>query len=243
MKSTLIGVAAGLAVTFGSAAAAQAQMQWTDQGFVSVNLGVQAPSRTLTTETTRTIYDEEASFNSTQDVGGGAFFDIAAGYKVWRNLAVGVGITRVGSTADLTVDARIPDPVFFDLPRSVRVQLPDAEHSQTAINLTGTWIMPVTDKIDVGYQFGPTIFLVSQDMPGVATVTEPDPTVSLAFESVDKTTMGIHFGVDVTYMVNPRFGFGGIARYTWGSADLIDTGEDSLTLGGFQIGGGLRVRF
>jgi hypothetical protein len=60
---------------------------------------------------------------------------------------------------------------------------------------------------------------------------------------VDKTTIGIHFGVDVTYMVNPRFGFGGIARYTWGSADLAGTDEDSLTLGGFQIGGGLRVRF
>jgi hypothetical protein len=104
--------------------------------------------------------------------------------------------------------------------------------------------MPVTDKIDVGYQFGPTIFLVSQDIPGVPTISEPGPTISsLPLESSDKTTVGIHFGVDVTYMVNPRFGVGGIARYTWGSADLDETDDESLTLGGFQIGGGLRVRF
>ncbi len=44
-------------------------------------------------------------------------------------------------------------------------------------------------------------------------------------------------------MLNPRFGVGGIARYTWGSADLDETSDDSLTLGGFQIGAGLRVRF
>ena len=244
MNRVLIGLAAGVALTVGSAQTARAQMQWTDQAFVSVNFGAQAPSRTLTTQTTPTIYDEPASFSSTQDVGGGAFFDISGGYKLWENLAVGIGITHVGRTADLAIDARIPDPLFFDRPRSVTLSAPDAHHSQTAINLTGTWIMPVTDKIDVGYQFGPTIFLVSQDVPGVPTISEPGPTFSsLPLDSNDKTTLGIHFGVDVTYMVNPRFGVGGIARYTWGSAELVENDDESLTVGGFQIGGGLRVRF
>jgi hypothetical protein len=103
--------------------------------------------------------------------------------------------------------------------------------------------MPITDKIDIGYQFGPSIFLVSQDLPGVPTITEPGPTItSLPLESVDKTTIGIHFGVDVTYMITPRYGVGGIARYSWGSADLTGTNE-SVTVGGFQIGAGVRVRF
>ena len=148
-----------------------------------------------------------------------------------------------GSTADLTVNASIPDPLFFDRPRNVTTSVADAHHSQTAINLTGTWVMPITDKIDIGYQFGPTIFLVSQDLPGVPTITEPGPTItSLPLASEDKTTVGVHFGVDLTYMVTPRFGVGGIARYSWGSADLAGA-DDSLTVGGFQIGAGLRVRF
>ncbi len=246
MKSTLITLASGVALTLATALPASAQMQWTDKAFVTVNFGAQAPSQSLVSVTTPDIYNEPASFASTQDVGGGAFFDIAGGYKVWQNLALGIGITHVGSTADLTVNASIPDPLFFDSPRNVIVPVPDAHHSQTAINLTGTWVMPITDKIDIGYQFGPTIFLVSQDLPGApapGAITEPGPVVSsLPLESEDKTTVGIHFGVDLTYMVTPRFGVGGIARYSWGSADLAGA-DESLTVGGFQIGVGGRVRF
>ena len=243
MKRTLIVFATGVAFGLSTAQTAHAQMTWTDKAFASVNFGAQAPSQTLTATTTPDIYNEPASFSSTQDVGGGAFFDIAGGYKVWRNLAVGLGITHVGSKADLAVNASIPDPLFFDQPRLVTTSVPGAKHSQTAINLTGTWVMPITDKIDIGYQFGPTIFLVSQDIPGVPTISEPGPTItSLPLDSADKTTVGIHFGVDLTYMITPRYGVGGIARYTWGSADIAGA-EESVTVGGFQIGGGLRVRF
>jgi hypothetical protein len=246
MKSTLITIASGVVLTLATALPATAQMQWTDKAFASINFGAQAPSQSLTSATTPDIYGEPAKFASTQDVGGGAFFDIAGGYKVWRNLAVGIGVTHVGSTADLTVNASIPDPLFFDAPRNVIVTVPDAHHSQTAINLTGTWVMPITDKIDIGYQFGPTIFLVSQDLPGApaaGAITEPGPVVSsLPLESEDKTTVGIHFGVDLTYMITPRFGVGGIARYSWGSAEFAGA-DDNVTVGGFQIGAGLRVRF
>jgi hypothetical protein len=244
MKRTLIMLATGVAFSLSSAGFASAQqMTWTDKAFASVNFGGQAPSRSLSTTTTPDIYGEPASFASTQDVGGGFWFDINGGYKVWQNLAVGIGITHVGSKADLIVDASIPDPLFPDQPRLVTTSVPNAKHSQTAINLTGTWVWPVTDKIDVGYQFGPTIFLVSQDLPGVPTISEPGPTITaLPLESIDKTTVGIHFGVDVTYMITPRYGVGGIARYSWGSADLAGT-DESVTVGGFQIGAGFRVRF
>jgi outer membrane protein with beta-barrel domain len=243
MKRTSFMLAAGVTCLLGLAPSAHAQMAWTDKGFVNVSVGAQAPSRSLATNQTPEIYGEASSFASTQDVGGGAFFDISGGYKVWRNLVAGIGITHVGSTTDLTVDARIPDPLLFDAPRSVTTTVNDVHHSQTAINLTGTWMMPVTDKVDVGYQFGPTIFLVSQDLPGVPTVSEPGPTItSLPLEKSDKTTVGLHFGIDVTYLVTPRFGVGGLVRYTWGSVDL-DGADDSLTVGGFQIGVGARLRF
>jgi hypothetical protein len=243
MNRTLMIAATGVALCLWSASDAQAQMQWTDKVFLNVNIGAQAPSQSLTAETTPEIYGEAASFVSKQDVGGGAFFDISGGYKLWSNLAVGIGITHVGSKGDLTVDANIPDDLVFDHLRPVTVVLPDAKHSQTAINLSGTWMMPVTDKIDVGYVFGPTIFLASQDLPGIPTFSEPGPTItSLPRENVDKTTVGIHFGVDGTYLVTPRYGVGVLVRYTWGSADIAGEG-DSVTLGGFQIGAGLRVRF
>jgi len=246
MKSTLrtlMTAAAILATSAVLAPPAYAQMQWTDKGFANVSFGVLAPSHTLTTDTTFDIYGETASQVASQDVGGGAFFDISGGYKVWKNLAAGIGITFVGSSSDLIVNAQIPHPGFFDRPRAVSATPTDAKHGQTAINLTGTWMMPVTDKIDVGFQFGPTIFLVSQDVPGTLQVAEPGPTVTSAtLTKDDHTTVGIHFGIDATYLITPRYGAGLLVRYSVGSVDIVGA-SDGLTLGGFQIGFGGRVRF
>jgi hypothetical protein len=240
---TLIAAAVVIATSAVLVPSAHAQMQWTDKGFANVSFGVQAPSQDLTTDTTFDIYGEAASQVAAQQVGGGAFFDISGGYKVWKNLAVGVGLTFVGSSSDLQVNAQIPDPDFFDRPRAVSTTLTDAKHRQTAINLTGTWMMPVTDKVDVGFQFGPTIFLVSQDVPGTIQVTEPGPTITSAeLAKDDHTSFGVHFGIDATYLITPKIGAGILVRYSYGSVDIVGA-SDSLTLGGFQIGFGGRFRF
>ena len=235
-----------LAICALTAPAAEAQMTWTDQGFVNASVGVQGGSHSLATSTEFTIYDEPGSLTTTQEVGGGAFFDISGGYKVWRNLAVGIGLSRVGSEADVTVDARVPDPIRFDQPRSATASASGAKYSEVAVHLSGTWMMPVTDKVDVGFAFGPTIFLVSQDLPSAldpGDISEPGPTIrQVRLTSADKTTLGVHFGLDATYLVTPRIGAGVLVRYSVGSADL-EGATDSLTVGGFQIGGGVRLRF
>jgi len=239
MKAAVLSVV----VCTAFAQSAQAQMTWTDKGFVNVSFGVQTGSHTLGTSSDFDLYDELGHLDTTHDVDGGALFDISGGYKVWRNLAVGIGFSRVKSDADVAISARVPDPIEFDRPRSITATASGAEHSETAIYLVGTWMMPVTDKVDVGFSFGPTIFSVKQDVPTAVAVSEPGPTVtSTTFTSVDKTTVGVTFGVDVTYLVTPRIGAGGLIRYSVGSADL-DGASDSLTLGGFQIGAGVRFRF
>ena len=168
MKRTLIMLVSGVALTLATASTAGAQMQWTDQAFVSVNLGAQAPSQSLTTRTTPDIYNEPASFETTQDVGGGAFFDIAGGYKVWRNLAVGHRHharreqDRSRGQRQHSRPAVLRSAALGHDHRARRQPLADRDQPDR------TWVMPITDKIDIGYQFGPTIFLVSQDLPGRA---------------------------------------------------------------------------
>ena len=228
--------------------AAEAQMTWTDRGFVNASVGVQGGSRTLSTSSQFDIYGsqefgERATLDTSQDVGGGAFFDLSGGYKVWRNLAVGIGFTRVGSDSDVSVNASVPDPLFADRPRSVSTTATNSKYSEVAVNLSGTWMMPVTDKVDVGFAFGPTIFSVSQDVPTSISVSEPGATITAtSFNRVDKTTMGVHFGVDTTYLIRPKLGAGAFLRYTVGSVDL-EGAEDNLTVGGFQIAFGVRYRF
>jgi hypothetical protein len=239
MKAGLLclGMCAAVAST------AQAQMTWTDQAFVNVSGGFQGGSGTLATATTFDLYDEQGTVASTQDVSGGGLFDVSAGYKVWRNLAVGLGFSHSGSTSDAAITASVPSPLVFDQLRNVSASASGLKHSENTIHLMGTWMVPVTDKIDVGLSAGPSIFHVKQQLPSAVTVSEPGPTVSsVSVNDATKTTVGINLGVDVTYLVTKRMGVGGLARYTWGSADLDGT-SDSLTVGGFQIGGGLRLRF
>jgi len=225
------------------APAAQAQMTWTDKGFLNVTGGIQTGSHTLATDSTFTLYREPATVVTTQDVNGGGFFDLSAGYKVWRNVALGVAYSWTSSKADGVVSASIPDPRFFDQPRAVTASAPDLNHTEGAIHIMGVYMVPVTDKIDVALSAGPTIFQVKQDLPGALTVTEPGPSVTgAAVTEVNKTTVGLNLGVDVTYLITKKIGVGGLARYTRGSADL-DGATEKLTVGGFQVGGGVRVRF
>ena len=222
---------------------ASAQMAWTDKGFFNLDGGLQTGSGDFAVTTPFELYGEAGSVASAQDIKGGGFFNLSGGYKVWRNLAIGVGLTFTGSSADASVTASVPDPLVFDNLRTVNASATDVGHSEIQFHITGTWMIPVTDKIDVGLNFGPTFFSVSQDVPNGVTVTEPGPTVTeVTVDELDESAIGIHFGVDVNYMVNKRFGFGGMARYVWGSADVENAG-DKLSLGGFQLGGGLRVRF
>jgi hypothetical protein len=241
-----------LAVVFGAliAAPAQAQMTWTDKAFLNVNVGAQTGSHTLDTTGTFDLYGEQGSLSTTQDVKGGGLFDISGGYKVWRNLAVGIGYSHTGSDTDVAIAANVPDPIFFDRLRPLTAVSSGAKHSENVIHFQGTWIVPVTDKADVGFSFGPSIFNVKQDLPTAITVNEPGPTLaSTTIVSEKKTAVGFNLGMDVNYFFTKKvrfytkqIGAGLLLRYARASVDF-DGANDSLSVGGFQIAVGLRVRF
>jgi len=220
------------------------QMQWTDRGFVSINFGGQVGSHDLASTQSIPLFDESATVTSSQSVGSGGLFDISGGYRVWHNIAVSLGYTHTGSKDDLNVSGSIPDPLIFDQPHPFTATLSGAKHSENVINIDAVYMMPVTDKIDVGFSLGPSIFSVNQDVAGNFSQTNPVPTLV----SESHTTGGFNIGVDVTYLLGTlpglgkNWGVGGMARYTWGSTKLSNS-SDSLTLGGFQIGAGARVRF
>jgi len=218
-------------------------MQWTDKGYVSVNVGAQAGSHDLSESGSFPLYDETATFSSTNKVKGGAMFDIGGAYRVWgNNLLAGVTFSRVSSKSDGALTGSIPDPVFFDRPRAVSKSFAGLKHSENVVHINAIWMMPVANKIDVGVFAGPTIFSVKQDTISSLSITEPGPTVTSSVSSGSKTTVGFNAGVDVQYMVRKKWGVGGVARYAVGSVTLPGATE-KLSVGGFQIGAGGRVRF
>jgi hypothetical protein len=220
---------------------AQAQDRWSDKAFVNISGGGQAGSHTLDAVETFEIYNELATVTTSQKVGGGGLFDITTGYRVWDNLALGLGYSFTSGSTAGNLAASIPDPVFRNRPRSVTGPGPELSHAEHDIHIAGTWMWPIRPKLDVGLSFGPSIIIVKQEVPDDLTVTEPGPVVAPgSIRNVTATTVGINIGADVAYMVNKRFGVGGLLRYVWGSTDI--DGAD-LTVGGLQVGGGVRIRF
>ena len=237
---------AGLLAACLCAAAAPASAQqapFTEKGYAAVSGGFQAGSHDLSGTTTTTIYDESTTITSQQKVKSAPFFDIGGGYKITKTLAVGASYNWASSKSDATVSGKIPDPLFFDHPRDFTSTLPDAKHTENVINLNVAWIDSLTNKFSVTVAAGPSIFMVKQDLISpTVTVSENPFAVQTTTTSESKTTAGINIGVDVTYLIGPKWGVGGLARYTWGSVTLPNTTK-KLTVGGFQIGGGARLLF
>jgi outer membrane protein with beta-barrel domain len=219
-------------------------MQWTDKGYASVTVGVQVGSHDLATASSFPLFDETATATTTQDsVGGGPFFEIGGAYRVWgHNLLAGISYQHTSSHSNAALTASIPDPVVTDSPRTVTQTLNDAGHSENVVHLDAIWMMPVAEKLDVAIFGGPSIFSVKQDTVTSFQTTEPGPVVNAPLTEVSKTTVGINLGVDVQYLLGKKWGVGGLARYAWGSADITGA-TDSLTVGGFQLGVGGRLRF
>jgi hypothetical protein len=215
-------------------------MKWTDKGFAAADGGVQVGSKSFDTNATFDLYEEVATLDTVRKGKAGGFFDVRGGYKVWRNLAVGAGFSWYGNKSDVSINASVPDPIRHDQPRAVSLSAAGAKRSEAALHLTGTWMVPVTDKIDVGIGAGPSIFFVKNDTVTALNVTDPGPVTSAHIEKISKTAGGFHLGVDVRYMLTSRYGVGGLLRYTWAKANLPG---GKLTAGGVQLGGGVRVRF
>src|SRR5262245_37661741 len=95
MKKTTSIIA--LIVVFALIGASAARAQQTSQQpetktFVSISAGGQFGSQTFSSSTSFPLYGETATTATNQAVGGGFVFDASGAYRVWRNLAVGIGI-------------------------------------------------------------------------------------------------------------------------------------------------------
>jgi len=231
-------------------------INWTDRGFVNVNGGYQTQSRDFETTQTFRLYNETATVKAGYEIGAGALFDISGGVRVgpnggiWRNVGVGIGYSRFKNTDDLTVEATLPHPVFFDRPRTVTTTANDLEHTESAVHIFGLWMLPLSDKMDVAVFLGPTIFSIKQDLVTGVQIAQPEQSpftgaiTGIVQAKAKKTGVGVNVGADWSYMVTPQFGGGVFLRYAGGSVKL--EAEDlsvDLNVGGFQFGAGLRVRF
>lgn len=242
-----LGVAVAL-LSVSSVAAAQSRQNWTDWGFASFSLGVQPASRTHTVSGSFDLYDEQATFDASLGTGSSSLVDLMGGARVWRNVGVALGYSRYSDTVSTIVNARIPDPLFFDAHHGAAVAVDDLAHREGTVHLSAVYVMPLVfpriDMVEVMVYAGPSFFSLSKDVVqgySVAPGTSDIDVVDVAKVSGNGT--GIHFGVDVRYPVTKNIGAGLFLRRAAGSVDIPEVDGGSVDVGGASFGVGVRVRF
>ena len=242
-------LSAALAALLSSPAAAQGPAPLRS-GYVNINLGGQAKSSDFRETSTLPVYEELATFGVEHDIGGGGFFDLGAGVRVWRNVFAGFAYTtRFGSDRDAIVDASIPHPIFSDTFRLATTPV-SLGYSERAIHLHALWLMPITEEFDLGLFLGPSFFRVREDLLEGVTFSEGPDFSSVTLTNVDRRrasegATGFNIGVDGTYMVTRRLGGGAMIRFSHSTADmpLAGGGSAEVDAGGFDFAVGVRFRF
>ena len=254
MRSSLLALAT--LVAFASPAAAQES-----RIFAHFNFGFQAQGQDFTQTADLPLYDETGNWEAAHSIDGGPFFDLGGGYRILRNVSVGLSYTaRSGDSRDVTVNASVPSPIFTDTFRAVSGTATDLEHGEQAFHIQALWHVPVLVDFDVTLFAGPTIFRVKDELVASVETAEVGgdfSTVNLQSISTaeqNNTTTGFHLGIDTRYIFMRNVGFmrdvgaGAMLRYSRGSVDLAapagsGAATTSIDVGGLELGVGLRFTF
>ena len=224
---------------------------WLDRGYFSANVIYQTATPSFTQQQAWTYFAEPASVSIEYPGASAPGLDIAGGWRVWRNLAIGAGLAVVSRPSTTVVSGSMPNPLYANRPTTLSGGF-EAKHSETAIHVQASWTMPLKPRLVLMVFGGPSFVNVTQTIvqaEGIGT-SIPYPYDNGAITSANTTNQsgmafGFSAGADVTYFLSKTLGVGGIVRYALASADFPVTGQPSVPVkaGGLQVGGGLRVFF
>jgi hypothetical protein len=243
-KTTKIVLVAAFTAAAGSGGRAQIQQTPpapASMGFLNVNIGAQAASRSVDVRQTFPVYGETATVTMSRSIGSGALFDISAGYRVWRSVTAAIGFSNFSNSGDSTGRAMIPHPLVFNQFATVELSQSDLDHSERTVHLQASWLYPVTNEFDVTFAIGPSIFNVKQEVVNSVTVPAGTQNAVPNVASESKTALGVNLQLDGNYMVRRNLGAGVFIRYASRKIDLPSVQD--LRIGGFQVGAGARIRF
>jgi hypothetical protein len=244
MTNAIRLIIAGLIAAAGSDASAQtAQVPPApaSMGFLNINFGAQAASRSIDVNQGFPLYAETATLKMSQSIGSGALFDVSAGYRVWENVSAAIGFSNFSKSSDSVGSVQVPHPLRFNQPALVDLSQPDLSHSERAVHFQASWLFPVTNEFDVTLALGPSIFNVKQELVNSVTIAPGTQNATPNVGSESKTALGINLQVDGNYLTRRNLGAGVFIRYASRKLDLPSVPD--VRVGGFQLGAGARVRF
>lgn len=244
--------------------------RWKGRVFVTVNGGYQPSTSGFEYLHTDMILFEEQVGGATFNGEGGPVLDVGGGVRLAGNFGFGVAYARyrADQTADLTASIPHPFTVFFGMgpePMVDELRVVDLGREENVVHIQAIYMFPITHRLQVGVFGGPSHFRCKQDLIRDYMVElQGDDLFDLSIQLQDPrargdivtekaSAWGYNVGADVNYLFSDHVGIGMVVRYSGASVDFenpIDRYEEranpqtfSVDLGGFQVTGGLRIRF
>jgi opacity protein-like surface antigen len=248
---TLVGVAfaaSAEAQTRPAPRPAPARPMISERVFVAIDGMYQVGSNDFTDTATIRENAEDGRFETDYQVKAGPAFNVSGGGLLWRNLAIGVGITRFSKSTTTALNASVPHPFFFNQPRSVTGEF-EGSRSELAVHVQVRGMIPVSDRIQVTLFGGPSFFTIEQSIVSDFDFTESYPFETATFtravaDTQSESKMGFNVGGDVSYFFSRQVGVGVTAQHAGATVEMaVPSGAADVKAGGGQIGGGLRLRF
>lgn len=223
-----------------------------DRVFVSINAVHQCCvqdggySFWLSEPLSRPAGDETGRFAVRHHLGGAVARDVSARLRVWRNLAVGAGVSTLHTQSQAEV-VRVDEAGvrYFDrhggggAPAN---SVSGLDHRQAGYHFEVAWIVRLTDRFEVTAFGGPSHFSVNYE----SVVDESGGHIGswVVTRPATRRTIGGNFGFDFTLLMNDRLGVGILVRFAGATVDSpTGHGRESLRVGGSQLGVGARLRF
>lgn len=237
-----------LLVLLSAAAPASAQPA-TERIWFSISGGVQATNNSFNDAFDLTLYTEPEHVTVSYPAKSGVLIAGSGGYRVWRQLFVGLGVTRYSSSADANVTAQLPHPFFDNTYRTIEGDTP-IDRSEVAAHLLFGWMLRPTTTFRVLLTAGPSYITAKQPIVTEVTFTETYPYDTAQFTGVKTTdssrgAAGFNAGADVFWMFGKNIGVGGLVQVTHARVRAPANDGRSVTFdaGGAQVAGGLRLLF
>lgn len=248
-RATMRALVFGAAIAAWAAPAA-AQTALPFRGYLSIDGTHQGAPDDFADAATFVENAEEGQLVTDYRLSGGPAFNISGGALVWRQLGVGLGISRFSRSTPALLSATVPHPFVFDRDRAVEGEVGGLKRQELAINIRASAVLPVGRRTQVMVFGGPSFFRVKQGIVTDFTYSDAYPFDTAAFERGETVTaseskVGVNAGADVAFFFTPQVGVGGMIQFAGATLDMPSAGggRQDVKTGGLQAGGGLRLRF
>jgi hypothetical protein len=226
-------------------AAQYAAAQSTDPKlFVNASVGVQVHTHSIGTGGSQSIYDETATFASSQEISGGPLVDFGAAYQITPMVAAGVSVSSTSDTETAAITASVPSPIFYNQFATITSEQGSLHRRETAVHVQVKLTIPTGAMLPEGAKLalvvGPSFIHLSQDLISAISISGTQG-VEGTVENQTGSGVGLNGGFELRIPVSGVVGVGGFVRYAGGKVDLPSV--TGMKVGGFQAAGSVILGF